>query len=388
MADDISVRDSLAATMKELSGEPAPAADPAPVTEPAVAEPAQAAETAAQGAAEPPADGAVDRDEKGRFKPRTDQAQASAETPPAADPKTPAAAAKPEPREDETIRVPHALPAPLKAKFKELPAEWRDAYTKQEEAIQAFKDEQAPKAARLNRYDEIIGPHLDRWRSNGLDEFAGIQTLIAAQNLLDRDPLNGIVQIARSYGYTPQHLAQAFVGHAGGGAQTTGAGGQPAPTGQPDLERALAPIVQQVQTLAQQFKQQSEMSETEKLATARAEVDAFRNDPANLYFENVREEVAHRIQSGRAATLKDAYEQAIWADPDIRPLLIAAQAPKPAAPDPARERAAQDQRKAAEAARASGSVTGAPAPGSQAPREPPGSVRDSIQAAIREHTAA
>jgi hypothetical protein len=393
MADGTSLRDTIAAAMKgDEGGEGAPVVDPV-----AVVAAQEGAEAAAQsppstGEAEQGHDGspgAPERDDKGRFKPKTDtEAQAGAESPPAApDLKTPAAAASPEPQETETIRVPHALPAPLKAKFKELPAEWRDAFTKQEDSIAAFKDEQAPKAARLKRFDEILGPHLDRWRFNGLDEFSGVQTLLAAQNILERNPVEGLVHIARSYGVSPAHLAQ-VLGAAPGQAQTTAPGGQQASTS-PDLSAALAPLVSEIQTLKQGFQRQSADSEAREIASVNNEVAKFRADPKHLYFDNVRDRMGHLIATEQAQGLEDAYEMAIWADPAIRAILIAEQA-KPASPtpDPARERVQQEQRKAAQAQQAAGSVTGAPAPGAQAPPGPVGSVRDSIRAAMQEVSGA
>jgi hypothetical protein len=371
-----SIRESLENAAREIS-EAAPPPEAAPAPEPIQAEAAPTPEPQGEATA------GQERDENGRFKPKAAQEPAEgaqAATPPAAQVQETAATAEPEPQPG-TIRVPHALPAPLKAEFGELPEKWREAFVKQEDSIKAFKDEQAPKAARLNRYDEIIGPHLDKWRFAGLDEFSGIQTLIAAQNILERNPIEGLVHIARSYGVHPQQIAQALglpQAH-----QTTGAEGYPAPPAAPDLNAALQPFLQRVQTLEQRLQQESQRTEAEKLASAQAEVAQFASRPENMYFENVKHDVAKRLEAGTADTLADAYEQAIWASKEIRPLLIKQQqtgAGKPA-PDAART-------KADAAKQASGSVTGAPTPGAQAPKSGSnGSIRADIEAAMRQISA-
>lgn len=375
------LREQLAAAMAGTAdeGETPPVIAPeAPLTVEAAAPGEAAPETANEQMGDKPA-GAVERDEHGRFAPK--ESKAAPETPPAAEVKTETAAgAEPEPQATETIRVPHALPAPLKAEFKELPEKWRDAFVRQEDSIKAFKDEQAPKAARLNRFDEITGPQLDKWRLNGLDEFSAIQTLISAQAFLERNPIEGLQHLARSYGVNLHALAQQAVD------QRPGQEGQAAPT-VPGLETVLTPLVEQVRTLQQHFERQTQSTEAANLAEARSEVAQFASKPENMYFENVKDDVVRRLQSGAAATLAEAYEQATWASPEIRPLLLRAQAPAPVV-DTAKKDAEAAQRKKADAARnAAGSVTGAPAPGAKAPQGPTGSVRDTLMAAMQEHGA-
>lgn len=374
-----SLRDTLAAAMK---GEDAP--EPAINTEAVIPEPA--AETAAPGAAEtatieaekPP--GAPERDEGGRFKPK--QASAEGETPEA--PKTetaPPAAA--EPQTSEAIRVPPSLPAAVKAKFGSLDPDVQAAFVKQEETVQTAKAEWGRKGERLNRFEEILGPHADKWMTNGLDVFQGVQTLLAAQNILERDPVGGLVHIARSYGVNPAQIAQAL-----GLPQTSAAPGGEGGQGQAvpaDFSRALQPVLQQVQTLQQQLQARNQAEEAAGLSQAQAQVEAFKSDPANLYFENVRDDVADRIAAGKATTLADAYEQAIWADPTIRPLLLdsqvkaAASASAEQARKAAEEKAKADRAKAAN--HAGGSVTGSPGPGAQAPQAPRASLREELEAA-------
>ncbi len=101
-----------------------------------------------------------------------------------------------------------------------------------------------------------------------------------------------------------------------------------------------------------------------------------------MYFDNVKDDVAFYLSNGSAKTLAEAYERAIWANPEIRPLLMQEQADKTsgAAAKKATEEAARQ--KAADAKRSSGSVTGAPTPGAVAPNGgAKASIREELLAA-------
>lgn len=330
-------------------------------------------------AVEAPVEGAQDRDDHGRFKPK-EQAPEAGAAPATAEAQQTETATPAEPEAPkEPIRIPPSLPAAVKAKFEALDPDVQSAFHKLEETVQTAKAEWGKKGERLNRYDEILGPHVDRWRIAGLDEFSGIQTLLSAQNILDKDPVGGILHIARSYGVTPQHLAQAF------GVQVigpqSGAEGHMAPTQQPDfaavLQSYLQPVMQEVQTLRQS-------QEHREFSAAQAEVESFATDPKNRYFEDVRPLVAHLIDSGQADTLQDAYDKAIWMSPDIRPLLLQ-EAQAPARPDPKKAAEQAQRQKAQQAKQAGVSVTGGPSGAVAPPQVSSGNLRADLEAAMRQH---
>lgn len=365
----------------------APVAEPSDTTVPAIGQDVDAIAAPETG----------DRDEKGRFKPKaepTPVAAEGAEAPVAPETKTTETEAPADAgAQTEPTRIPPSLSAAVKAQWATIPPEVQKDISRLEDSVQTAKAEWGKKGERLNRFDEILAPHVDRWRIAGLDEVSGIQTLLAAQASLDRNPLDGLVHIARSYGVTPAQLAQAYGLQMSG--QQPGMEGQPTPTMAPDvaavLQQHLSPLQQQVQTLQQQLSDGAKQSEAERLADAQRQVQDFANDPANLYFENVRQDVGQLIESGAAKSLQEAYQKAIWMNDDIRPLLLKAQteeAAKTAATaqaDAARKAQEQARSKASSARQAGGSVTGAPAPGAQAPAAPNGNLRETLAAAMREH---
>lgn len=309
-------------------------------------------------------DGALMRDAAGKF------AKAEGDAAKAATPSPDAAAATGADAQAEPIRVPSSLPAPLKAKFSELAPEWQDAFRKRDEDVNAAKAQWDTKAARLNRFDEILAPRREALTLRGLDEVQAVQVLFAAQDMLDRNPLDGLRALARSYGVD---LDRTFPGAQ---AAAQGQGPQALP-----FDPALAPLVQQVQTLTQQFQQQKQAAEAAEVASAMSEIEAFAADPKNLYFDNVKDRVYEELKAGRANTLADAYETAIWASPEIRPLLMQHQAVTAQPPQP------NPQAKAAQAQRASVSVTGAPGTAArpQSGGTSVGSIREDLEAAYEAH---
>lgn len=358
---EMSLRDTLTAAMKGSEETPAPAdviqaaPEPAPAPEPQTTE-----------IKDEPTTGARERDETGKFKPAGDKPLAE----PISEPVT-AAEANPQPETPaEPIRVPPSLPAALKAKFAELPPEWREAFHKRDEDVNTAKAQWDTKAARLNRYDEILAPHKDAWAVQGLDDHQAVARLVAAEKVLRETPAQGILYLAQSYGVDLRSLV-----------------GQPGAPAQPQAQAATAdPVLtqlqSQVQTLQEALEKQSQTASQASLAQAQAQIQSFATDPANLYFENVKDDVALLLESGRAQTLKDAYEMAIWANPETRPLLVAQAAAEREAAALAKAKEEAAKAKAAQARAASGSVTGAPTPGAVAPTAPKDSLREELKAAM------
>lgn len=371
MSEALSLRETLEAAVKGEEPEaPAVAAEPAQEAISQAAEPVTApAESGAPQAPSEPTDGARARDESGRFAKAPEPGQENTIEPataPDADPPS------------EPIRVPASLPAPLKAKFKDLPPEWQSAIQKQDEDRTAAKAQWDTKAERFNRLEEILAPRREKFQLQGLDDARAIQTLFAAQDMLDRNPLEGLSYLARSYGVDLRQI-----------------GAQPAQAQQgtypPELAAALQPIMSQVQTLQQSLAERDQAAANAELHRGLAEIEAFRSDPANLYFDDVRANILALMETGRAATLKDAYEAACWADPVVRPLLIeqreaTAKAEATKAQTDAKAKAEADARAKANAAqRAGGSVTGAPGSTvAQAAQGSKGSIMADLRAAMEQ----
>ncbi len=333
------MEDDIRAAMAEVSGaapEPAPAEEVVVAPEAVIAE----AETP-QDDAEKASDGR-ERGPDGKFvakAPETVQNTIDQPSEAVADP-----AAK------LAIRAPASWSPAAKATFDKLPPEVQQAVAKREQEIDHGLRRKSEEVKRYEPLEQLIAPRRAVWAAQGMDEASAIKTLLAAQDLLERDPKQGLEFLARSYGVnlnTAQPQGQPYQA-------------QPARDSHPEI----AALKQQLQVLQSQVQ-------TAQTAPIVSQIDAFQNDPANLYFENVRDDMAVLLHNGKASDLKEAYDMACWMRPDIRPFLQTAQAP-----------AVTTQGKATQARRAAVSVTGSP--GQTRVPKSNGSIEDDIRAAFEE----
>lgn len=333
--EELSLRDDLAAAIEEHGGmdpEPAPVAAAAAPTQDRVRAP------------------------DGKFAKAGEAAQIQPKTEPLTS--RPATEAPKAP-----IGAPVSWTAAAKADFDKLPEHIKSEVLKREADIETGLAQQQQGAQRLNRLDEILAPRRERFQLAGIDEVAAVRALFAAQDLLERDPVNALMFLARQSGVDFRGLVQRMAGQ------------QPQ---QAQLPPQFQPLLQQVQTLTDTVAQQQQAAEQAKLSGYKDQVRAFGEDPKNVYFENVRAKMGTLIRTGQAASIEDAYAQATWSDPEIRPLLLRQQTEEQQAK--ARTNASA---KATEARRASGSVIGSPTPGATPGRGGPApTLRDELQAAF------
>lgn len=335
------MEDDIRAAMAEVSGN---APEPEPVEEVVVAPEAVIAEAEQpQDDAEKAVDGR-ERGPDGKFiakQPET--VQDTTDQP---------SEAVAEPAKQLAIRAPASWSPAAKATFDKLPPEVQQAVAKREQEIDHGLRRKSEEVKRYEPLEQLIAPRRALWAAQGMDEASAIKTLLAAQDLLERDPLQGIQFLAKSYQVNLANLS----------AQPQGQAYQPQPA--PDSHPEIATLKQQLLELQSQVQ-------TAQTAPLVSQIEAFQNDPANLYFENVRDDMAVLLNNGKASDLREAYEMACWMRPDIRPFLQTTQVQA----DPVQDKAAQ-------ARRAAVSVTGSP--GKSPIPKSNGSIEDDIRAAFDE----
>lgn len=309
--------------------------------------------------AEPPT-GSQPRAPDGKFAKAPEQAQTPSPDPQAA----PAVGA--EPQTPETIRPPASWSATAKADFAALPPHIQQEVLKREGEIESGKAQWDQKAQRFNRLDAILSPRQERFKLAGIDETQAVQALFAAQDMLESPDAatraNAIRYLARQSGVDLGALVQ----------------GDPQQQPQAQLPPAVQQMAQEIASLKQTLSQQQQFAHQQSASESQAQIDAFAADPAHMYFANVRGDMAALINAGQATGLKDAYDKAIWAHPEIRPILLREQQAQAVAEQ---ERAAKAKAEAAR--RASGSIIGSPSPGSSAAGAAPApSIRAELERAM------
>lgn len=78
-------------------------------------------------------------------------------------------------------------------------------------------------------------------------------------------------------------------------------------------------VEQGINQFKQTYQQESTKAEQDRI---NQEVEAFAKDPKHEFFNDVWEYMVPLLESGRAKDLAEAYEQAIWTHPQVRPVLI------------------------------------------------------------------
>lgn len=138
-------------------------------------------------------------------------------------------------------------------------------------------------------------------------------------------------------------------------------------------------ITQQVNTLQQQLKQQQDQKAAAEQEAITSQINTFKADAAHPHFDAVALDMAAMLQAGRAQNLQDAYDKAIFANPEIRSIVMAEQVKAD------EQKRVADQKAKADAARKAGSsVRGGPGSGANKNgKVPQKSLRDEIAANLR-----
>lgn len=94
---------------------------------------------------------------------------------------------------------------------------------------------------------------------------------------------------------------------------------------QPYVDPQVEGLKSELNQMRAWVQQQQQAREWQERQTLNSEIQKFAQDPANTHFEAVKGTMAGLLQAGLASTLQDAYEQAIYTNPDIRNQVLAAQ---------------------------------------------------------------
>lgn len=213
-----------------------------------------------------------------------------------------------------------------KAHWASLSREAQETVLRRERDFDKGLAERATELQSVAPLREVLAPYQSKHAMMGLSDAEAVRRLLAAQEMLEKDPDRAFPELARAFGYDLSRLTQ-----------------------QPTQQ--VNPLNQQQQFRDPRVDKMLADMERSQHTQAQAAVEAFGKDPAHPHFTDVREHMGLLLQSGGAKDLQDAYDKAVWAIPTVREKVLAE-----------RERTAQMQRdadakrKAEEARKASVSV--------------------------------
>lgn len=262
--------------------------------------------------------------------------------------------------EAPSLAPPNGWPAEAKAKWHELSPEIMAAVQKREQDIAKFTSTRDEHASFGKEIYQTVQPYLATIKAEGGTPATAIQALLNTAYVLRTGSAEQkrhlLLQTARQYGIDL------------GGAQPTN--GQPA---SPQLET----LQQRLDRLEHERQQEREFAEQRLRDEVQTEIAAFAADPKHTHYEAVKGHMSALIAQGLAKGLQDAYDQAVWANPETRATL---EAQKRAEEE--QKRRAEAKQKAEAAKRRNVSITGGP--GNTAAATAPGgrSVREELMAAM------
>lgn len=288
---------------------------------------------------------AAERDERGRFAPKNTEAKA-----PEATDDTQAA-----PQEEPEPDLPEAWSA-VKDHLASVPREVRRHIAAREAELAREIEARETRLKSADPLLSVMEPYRHSIAAMGLTEQEAVLRLLRTQEAFEADPVATLHQLARSRGIDLRSLAQS-----------------PPAGGFPPQDQFRDP---RVDTLLAEREQQSRMAAENQQREIASQIDAFAKDPAHVHFAKVREDMGALLQAGRAATMAEAYERAIWAHPEVRQVLIREQSQAQEA-----ERRAAAAKAAEEARRKSVSIRPMSAPNGTAHAIVPDDRREAIRQA-------
>lgn len=94
---------------------------------------------------------------------------------------------------------------------------------------------------------------------------------------------------------------------------------------QPQVNPEIMRLENELLGLKQQLTQKEQLQEQADFDKLLSEIEAFASDPKNVYFNEVVDDIEAIFKSGKTRDMKEAYDMAIWANPQTRSRLLEAQ---------------------------------------------------------------
>jgi hypothetical protein len=213
-----------------------------------------------------------------------------------------------QPKASEAIGPPPGWSAESKAAFATLPEHIKADLVKREKEVSDGFKKYSDTDKRYQEIEQVLAPARQAYQSAGVKSDAEAIRSLLGWEASFRNPatrMQAFQNLARQYGISLNSPEN------------------PAPDAIPDQLRPvydqLGPLSQTVNNLQRELQRSQEEKVSETLA-------AFSKDKPN--FDKVRVKMGQLMQAGAANDLEGAYQQAIWADPEIRAALIKEQTDK------------------------------------------------------------
>ena len=216
-----------------------------------------------------------------------------------------AEAAKPEPKQP-----PPSWKANVREQFANLPAEVQDEVLRRQADFHKGIDQYRQDADYGRGLKAVLSPYAQDFASLGVNEAQAVGNLLQTERILrmgsPEQKLAVISSIVQSYG-VPLEALISDDGNVRDAAMQNSA------------------LMTRINRLEQQLHGFTSQQQQQESSRVQSDIQAFASDPANKWFNDVREDMGRLLNSGMATDLKDAYDKACNMRSDIRAAILTQQ---------------------------------------------------------------
>lgn len=197
------------------------------------------------------------------------------------------------------IEVPKTWRKEAAAHWAALPPEVRAEVQKREEDMFRGLEQYKGDAAIGRAMAQVLQPHADLMRQHNVEPGPLINSLLHAQRTLSfgtpQQKAEFVQNLVQQYGIElPDPSQSAYV--------------------DPNVQR----LQSEVQRLQSSVTAQQQATVQARITEQKTAIDAFAADPKNVHFDAALPDMVVLIEKGVCKTLPEAYERAVWMNPDLR----------------------------------------------------------------------
>lgn len=211
------------------------------------------------------------------------------------------------------LSPPERWSADDKAAFAALPREAQDLVLKRERDVEGYLSKRTQELSSQGKtyesLEQVLAPRRQSLSIAYGSVENGLNTLFALSDMAEKDPAGFINYFAQQRGIDLSALQK---------------GGEADESADPEITAIRREIAQERQYREQQ-QREAQAARDRELSTQVERFKAEKNDKGEIlrpHFDSVRTHMGALLEKGAAQDLQDAYDQAVWANPETRKALM------------------------------------------------------------------
>jgi hypothetical protein len=210
----------------------------------------------------------------------------------------------------KAIKAPASWKPAAREKFDSLPEEVKQEVARREYETDATLAKTAQERRLAHEFMQIASPYAADYQAVGMNPMQAVQQFFQYDRALRTGSVVQKAQLVgnmiREYGIDLVALDNHLAGHV------------PQETQRPGYDPELAARLERMERFAYEQQQSAVLAQQNQLNTT---IEQFASDPKNEFFNDVAPHMVGLLQSGAARDLKEAYEAACYANPQVRQVL-------------------------------------------------------------------